>query len=107
MVEMNRYSKGGSYAGVGTDPLKVRSRKGCELIHILGHSGEEASAEEERGRRRRLLQGATSPHIHTPSPFTLFTLTELQEEVCREIAGLCAGWNMEGLEGAGRPYFIF
>ena len=74
-------------------PLRVRSRELCELIHILGYRGEEANM-EERGRKGAYFRGHILTYSHTltphPSPFP-HLFTDLQEDVCRETAGMCAG----------------
>lgn len=40
----------GLFSKCNGNPLKVRSREWCELIHVLGHSRKEASVEEEIDR---------------------------------------------------------
>lgn len=46
----------GLFSKCNGNPLKVRSRERCELIHMLGHSRREASVEEEIDRQE---EGAT------------------------------------------------
>ena len=80
----------GIFSKCNGKPLKVRSRKWCELIHILDHSGERASAEEERGRKRGATAGGHVPtYSHTLPLHPFHTHRASRESVQRDSWSVC------------------